>query len=64
MYAWGNNDCGQLGTQSSGAMGLPVRLEAFDVLDEEIIQLSCGGQHSLFLTSEQDIISCGNNMAG
>ena len=37
VYAWGNNECGQLGTQSASTVSLPVRLEAFDVLDEEII---------------------------
>ena len=43
---------------------MPVRLEAFDVLEEEIIQVSCGGSHSLFLTSDRDVISCGNNHHG
>ena len=42
----------------------PTRIEAFDVLDEEITQISCGFSHSLFLTSDQDVISCGNNYHG
>ena len=26
--------------------------------------MSCGGAHSLFLTSERDVISCGSNQFG
>ena len=26
--------------------------------------ISCGNAHSLFLTSETDVISCGNNLSG
>lgn len=39
-------------------------MEAFDVLEEEVIQASCGGSHTLFLTSDRDVISCGNNHHG
>lgn len=43
---------------------MPTRVGAFDVLEEEIIMVSCGGSHSLFLTSDHDVISCGNNTHG
>jgi len=43
---------------------LPAKIEAFEDLEEEITDISCGGQHSLFLTSEFEIISCGNNASG
>ena len=61
VYSWGNNKYGQLGVSELQNSNIPVRLTAFDVLDEEITQVSCGGSHSLFLTSEYDVISCGNN---
>ena len=34
------------------------------MLDEDIIELSCGSAHSLFLTSDYDVISCGSNYFG
>ena len=65
VYGWGNNKNGQLGVEFNGDQtNFPVRIEAFDVLDEEIMQISCGFSHSLFLTSDQDVISCGNNYHG
>ena len=65
MYAWGNNKNGQLGVEFDGDQtNYPVRIEAFDVLDEEVTQISCGFSHSLFLTSDHDVISCGNNYHG
>ncbi len=39
-------------------------MTAFDILDEDIISVSCGYKHSLFLTSDQDVISCGLNDFG
>ena len=64
VFSWGSNKYGQLGDTHFKKANLPVRLDAFDVLAEEIVQVSCGGSHTLFLTSEHDVISCGNNRHG
>jgi regulator of chromosome condensation len=40
-------------------------MEAFDVLEAcEIVDVSCGAYHSLFLTDAMDVISCGQNQNG
>ena len=37
VYAWGNNKNGQLGVEFDGDQtNYPIRIDAFDVLDEEI----------------------------
>ena len=43
---------------------VPMRVDAFDVLEEEITMVSCGGSHTLYVTSDHDVISCGNNING
>ena len=65
VYSWGNNDFGQLGTRFKFKKTCePLRIDTFDVLEDEISMISCGGSHSLFLTSDHDVISCGNNRDG
>ena len=64
VYTWGNNEMGQLGSGLMTKTNLPMRIDAFDVLEEEIKSVSCGGSHILFITSDFDVISCGNNTSG
>ncbi len=64
VYSWGRNDFGQLGHQQIQSACIPTRVDAFDVLDEDIIEVSCGSAHALFLTSDYDVISCGSNFFG
>jgi len=37
VFAWGNNSSGQLGDGQLPKSNLPLRVDAFDVLEEEII---------------------------
>jgi len=65
VYSWGNNEFGQLALEGKGNVILPTRVTTFDVLEEcEVIEVSCGGFHSLFLTDACDVISSGSNQFG
>ena len=37
VYAWGSNSNGQLGSSDCIQTSLPIRIDAFDVLEEEIV---------------------------
>ena len=40
---------------------VPVKIKDFDVIQTDILQVSCGNQHSLFLTQTGEVIACGHN---
>jgi alpha-tubulin suppressor-like RCC1 family protein len=65
VYACGNNGYGQLGRDTSGTSStIPIQiiLNGFD--SSNIISASCGNNHSLFLTSNFKVYSCGHNGQG
>jgi hypothetical protein len=60
VFSWGDNDCGQLGTgEESGCQDQPKLIERTNNLS--IHKISCGYKHSLLLTTDGDIYSCGSN---
>jgi hypothetical protein len=60
VFSWGDNDCGQLGTEEeSGFLDEPKLIERTNNLC--IDKISCGYKHSLLLTTNGDIYSCGSN---
>jgi alpha-tubulin suppressor-like RCC1 family protein len=59
VWGFGDNKDGQLGLGEVGSASAPTLIEALE--DEEIISVSAGNDHSLFLTSRGQVFSCGAN---
>jgi hypothetical protein len=63
VFAWGNNEFGQLGLGSEVKNEIePKLLKSF--VREKVIAISCGGQHSLALTKSRRVFSWGDNSFG
>ena len=61
IYVWGKNDFGQLGIGNFHSHRIP-----FKCLDwpDDIVDIKCGMPHTLVLTSNQTVYSCGSNYSG
>jgi len=65
IYSWGIGSRGQLGHSDIVLKcESPKRVEFFDDLPCTIVDIACGGWHSLALTSDGDIYSWGWNESG
>lgn len=65
IYAWGNNDCGQLGINSTENSNVPVAVNMKGVLsDKTIISISAGYKFTLALASDGTVYSWGRNNQG
>jgi alpha-tubulin suppressor-like RCC1 family protein len=62
VYSCGNNDYGQLGLGNYDDYYIPKLID--DLYNINIIKISAGGYHSLFLTDGGDVYSCGYNYSG
>lgn len=61
VFGFGNNESFQLGIQSSTSkVHSPVRIEGVT----QVIQVSCGKDHTLALTKEEQVFAWGNNQHG
>ena len=56
VLVWGRNNYGQLGLGHSETQYSPIQCE--DVPDD-IVDIKCGNEHTLLLTSNQEVYSCG-----
>ena len=66
IYAWGDNEYGQLGDDSNIFRKTPVNITSsftFNAL-ETIIQVDTGETHSIVLTSDNRVFTWGNNTYG
>lgn len=61
IYAWGNGEVGQLGTGIRETKLIPCLISS---LKEEIIFVSCGIFHTLFLTNNGTVYATGGNNFG
>lgn len=61
VFTWGSNTYGQMGLESSSSNYPSPRICSFSVL---IIQVSCGVDHSAFLSTQHFIYSMGSNSDG
>ena len=61
IYCWGRNNCGQLGN-SDGNQNSPIFSST--TWPDDIIDIKCGYGHTLLLTSNLDVYSCGYNNYG
>ncbi|KAJ5078361.1 regulator of chromosome condensation [Anaeramoeba ignava] len=62
LFAWGNNNCGQLGTGNQEEQKNPIEIEIKNA--GPISEVAAGGQHSLVLTTYSQLFSCGKNQYG
>ena len=61
VYAWGENDNGQLGIDDTDDQYIPVKCTK---RIEDIVDIKCGFVHTLILTTNQEVYSCGFNYFG
>merc|ERR1711871_552019 len=59
LYATGAANCGQIGTLGQST-GIPAEIEKFTKLCENIQDIACGAEHSLYCTSDGKLFSCGH----
>lgn len=66
IFAWGNNEGGQLGNNSTTNLMLPTNITSFIPLleGETIIQIDGGQLHTLALTSDGRVFAWGDNESG
>ncbi len=65
VYAWGENDCGQIGNERRGqneCQLIPIKLNGFS--NEKIVMISCGDWYSMALTESGLVFSWGSNRSG
>ena len=61
IYCWGNNSSGQLGIKGEISYRLPFLCENWP---NDIVDIKCGATHTLVLTSNLQVYSCGSNFKG
>ena len=62
IFSWGRNDSGQLGTTTQEYS--PTKCETWNIDISEIIDITCGYNHTLVLMSNKYVYSCGYNFSG
>ncbi|CAG2167817.1 unnamed protein product [Oppiella nova] len=63
VYVWGENESYQLGTGDTTASAIPLLLN-FNLTNEKIVDIACGGNHSLALTDGGHVYAWGLNSSG
>lgn len=61
VFTWGSNSYGQMGLESSAISSPLPRICSFNIL---ITQVSCGSEHSAFLSTQHFIYAMGSNSDG
>lgn len=64
IYCWGASNCGQLGTLTSPGRADLSEPTCHPLLACNIVQVASGLEHTLFLTSEGEVLACGNGEVG
>uniref|UniRef100_B4N542 GK20388 n=1 Tax=Drosophila willistoni TaxID=7260 RepID=B4N542_DROWI len=63
VLSWGDNDCGQLGQSTDQSIiELPKIIRS--LVSKHVVQIACGNNHSLALTSCGELYSWGSNIYG
>ena len=61
-YVWGSNEYGQLGLgHRKNQIAFPLQFDFFQKKSHIIIDICCGGNHTIALTAENKIYAWGNN---
>lgn len=61
MFGWGNNDYGQLGL---GTEHRYVKTPSIIDNSNKVLWIAVGLRHTLYLTNNRNVYSCGNNDYG
>ena len=61
VYAWGANKYGQLGLTASKVIPEPTVVDIFDTLEQKVVQIASGDQHSIYLMETGEVIATGQN---
>merc|ERR1712000_141789 len=59
IYCWGSNYYGQLGLGNNDNQNTPILCSS--LLKEDIVDIKCGYFHTLVLTSNGDVLYCGDD---
>jgi alpha-tubulin suppressor-like RCC1 family protein len=62
VYAWGRNDCGQIGNGCNDNQSKPIQVKCFN--NERVEVIACGSGHSMALTERGHVYSWGRNDHG
>ncbi|XP_029622144.1 probable E3 ubiquitin-protein ligase HERC6 isoform X1 [Salmo trutta] len=60
MFCWGDGSSGQFGLHFEN-VSVPI---AGNIFSDKVTEIACGEQHTLFLTVDGRILSCGRNSKG
>jgi len=63
-WSWGNNEFGQLGQGDNKTRRIPTPLPGTGPDGHIIVMASLGGRHTLLLTSQGQVLACGDNSDG
>ena len=62
IFVWGFNVFGELGLGNNDSQNTPIQCTGLS--NEDIVDIKCGSSHTLVLTSNGDVLSCGWNGYG
>ena len=62
IYCWGGNSDSQLGLGNTDDQNTPILCSSLS--NEDVIDIKCGHNHTLVLTSNGNVLSCGKNEDG
>ncbi|XP_065336895.1 RCC1 and BTB domain-containing protein 1-like [Cloeon dipterum] len=63
VFSWGGNGYGQLGLGTTGYTQVPTKILGC-LEQKKVVQVACGGDHTLALTSEGEVYAFGRNANG
>ena len=63
-WSWGNNEHGQLGQGDQRNRRMPTPIAGTGPGGHTIVMVSLGGRHTLLLTSQGQVLACGDNSDG
>ncbi|XP_075057981.1 putative E3 ubiquitin-protein ligase HERC6 isoform X2 [Mixophyes fleayi] len=64
MYCWGNNRFGHLGLADKEQEDVHFKENDYFHGKPGVQKVTCGGEHSLFLLDDGNVLSCGQNLCG
>lgn len=63
VYAWGQNNCGQVGSGISSNQGAPRKINS-TLTGKKVVSITCGQTYSMAVTNSGEIYGWGHNGVG